>query len=260
MSAIGCVAVLVPARNEQARIPRLLASVAAATRQLGSDTRVHTVVACDTCTDDTAARAARSGAHVTAGRFGTPAAARAAAADLAAGLFVDHGLEGCWIASTDADCVVPVDWLSSQLVWADAGHDAVAGAIEIEDWTENPLARDGYERLLATRQRPDGTHTGVYGANLGIRGSALAVVGGIPQVEVGEDRALWDAVAHHNLPRISPSSPAVLTSARPVGRAVGGLADLLTCIAAQTGHPSPPRDRSRAAADLAHLPRQPAVW
>ena len=213
VSAIGCVAVLVPARNEQARIPRLLASVAAATRQLGSDTRVHTVVACDTCTDDTAARAARSGAHVTAGRFGTPAAARAAAADLAAGLFVDHGLEGCWIASTDADCVVPVDWLSSQLVWADAGHDAVAGAIEIEDWTENPLARDGYERLLATRQRPDGTHTGVYGANLGIRGSALAVVGGIPQVEVGEDRALWDAVAHHNLPRISPSSPAVLTRA-----------------------------------------------
>jgi glycosyltransferase involved in cell wall biosynthesis len=238
MTAIGSVDVLVPARNEQAGIVRLLASVAVAIRQLPPDIHVHVVVACDSCTDDTLARAADSAAQVIAGRFGSPAAARAAAAELADGLLAERRPEERWIATTDADCVVPADWLSCQLDWADAGHDAVAGAIEIEDWDENPMARDGYQRLLASRQRPDGTHTGVYGANLGIRGSALAAVGGVPQIAVGEDRALWDAVVGHNLPRVSPSSPAVLTSARPVGRAVGGLADLLTRMAGQSARSS----------------------
>lgn len=86
MSAISAVAVLVPARDEQTRITRLLDSITASIGHLRRDVQVHTVVACDSCTDDTVLLAAHSGASVTEGCFGTPAAARAAAADLAARL------------------------------------------------------------------------------------------------------------------------------------------------------------------------------
>ena len=35
-----------------------------------------------------------------------------------------------WIANTDADTVVPPTWLTTQLRWADSGHDVVIGTVE----------------------------------------------------------------------------------------------------------------------------------
>ena len=57
---------------------------------------------------------------------------RARRAGVAAGLAVTSAgrpLERTWVASTDADSVVPAHWLTSQLAAADAGADLVLGTV-----------------------------------------------------------------------------------------------------------------------------------
>jgi hypothetical protein len=71
------------------------------------------------------------------------------------------------------------------------------------------------------------SHGHVYGANLGIRGDAYLAVGGFPSGGPGEDHGLWAALSRAGYPLVAPTSLRVRTSPRMVGRARGGLADLL---------------------------------
>ena len=43
-----------------------------------------------------------------------------------------------WLATTDADTVVPPGWLRRQLGYADAGWDVVLGAVTITDSDHHP--------------------------------------------------------------------------------------------------------------------------
>ncbi|MFG2833249.1 glycosyltransferase [Streptomyces sp. NPDC048434] len=101
------IAVVIPAHNEEALLPRALAAVAAAARHPAlADLRVMTVVAADACVDDTAKVADTAGASVLHLGSQNPGKARATA--------VQHALatlgapaSATWIASTDADSAVP---------------------------------------------------------------------------------------------------------------------------------------------------------
>lgn len=70
--------------------------------------------------------------------------------------------------------------------------DAVAGTIEVDDWSDHSAGVcEQYLALLRSRLLPGDRHTHAYGANLGVRASAYLAVGGFPDV-VGEDKALGD--------------------------------------------------------------------
>jgi cellulose synthase/poly-beta-1,6-N-acetylglucosamine synthase-like glycosyltransferase len=98
-----------------------------------------------------------------------------------------------WLANTDADTLVPVDWLTRHLSFADRGSAAVAGIVKVEavpglDTTEMASLMSHY--TLAD----DGTHTHVHGANFGVRADAYRHAGGWKPISVGEDHCLWNRI------------------------------------------------------------------
>lgn len=97
-----------------------------------------------------------------------------------------------WLATTDADTLVPPCWLREQARYANRGWDAVAGTIRIADWSGH---QPGTRSLFRKRYgRGAGPHSHVHGANLGFGAAAYQRAGGFPDVPTGEDHALVAAL------------------------------------------------------------------
>ena len=172
------IVVVVPAHNERDRLPACLASVAAAADQVAVPVTV--VVVLDACSDrseDAIARPVRalsvSGRNVGAAR----AAGFAAAAP--------RSDARTWLATTDADSVVPTTWLADQAVHHRALVQGVVGTVSVDWQQHSATTRRRYERLY--RVRDPGMHGHVHGANLGVRADAYWRVGGFRPLHVGED-------------------------------------------------------------------------
>jgi hypothetical protein len=117
------------------------------------------------------------------------------------------------------------------LRYAAAGADAVAGAVDLDDPHELPPDALARYTALVTHRVAGHTHGHAYAANLGVRGSAFQRVGGFPAVTYGEEHALLIRLRRAGLHVVSPTDVRARTSARRVGRADGGLADLLGSLA-----------------------------
>ena len=222
---IRFVGVVVPAHNEEQLLPACLASLRRAARTLrGIPVRV--VVVADDCQDETVRVARRSGAHVVAIGDRNVGAARAAGA--AAVLKRAAALDPAevWLATTDADTLVPARWLRGQVRFANRGCDAVAGTVRVTDWS-------GYRPAVgeAFRERYDAPagsgHPHVHGANLGIRASAYLAAGGFPAVATAEDHALVRALAASGGRVLRTRALPVVTSARRDARAPRGFGHYL---------------------------------
>lgn len=279
------VAVVVPVRNEEARLPRCLQAVARAAdrwEETHAQGSVRIVVALDHCTD-ASARVAQEFAyrdpriHVldlaqeTGAGTGTsqePAAERSTepvpepvaepapeptaearptvgrARDLglrrAVDLLPGHGDgQRTWVASTDADTVVPEDWLVAQGVLAahageagDAGEPAViAGTVGL-DLAEADAATT--KRWRETYAHAEG-HGHVHGANLGMSWAVYCRLGGFPHVAEHEDLALVEAARAAGVPVLATDRIRVLTSARTTGRTPGGFAGFLRHLVTDAG-------------------------
>ena len=221
------IAVLIPARDEQDRIERCLRSVLAAKR--ACPVAVSITLVADGCLDDTASRARRfAGVDVIEIDCSNVGAARRTA--------VRHALrelhlpaETVWLANTDADSVVPENWLSVQLSHAAAGYDLVVGTVR-PDPSEYPeyLQRE-WERAHIKGQ-PNGH---IHGANLGIRASAYLEAGGYRAIPEHEDVDLAARLRHY--PRATCDEAEVITSARLDGRTPGGYAGYLRGLASNDG-------------------------
>ena len=219
------IAVVVPARDEQLCLPRCLAGLDAARHLLEvcrvDPPTVRVVVVLDRCTDGSEHIAANwPGVEVLvcdAGRVGTARAAGVAA--------VLRGTDpaAVWIACTDADSVVPVNWLVTQFGAAQSGADVLLGTVR-PDPAELPAPL--LRRWLAAHDLTDG-HSHVHGANLGIRGDVYSRRGGFPAVAAHEDVVLVDRVRAAGGQIVGTASSPVLTSARAVGRAPVGMASYL---------------------------------
>ncbi|MFD1302220.1 glycosyltransferase [Methylobacterium marchantiae] len=169
--------------------------------------------------------------------------ARRAAMDAAAEWIGPDGTAGT-ILSSDADSRVPSDWVARNLAALDAGADAVAGRIQIDEdeWAALPKSlrargklEDAYSDLLTeaeARIDPDPhdpwpCHRTTIGATLSVRLSAYRLVGGMPMIALGEDGAFVAALLQHGL-RVRHAKDVVVTvSGRLVGRAPGGVADTI---------------------------------
>ena len=202
------VAVVIPARDEAELIGRCLASI--------GDERV--IVVADRCVDDTAAIARDHGAEVIeidAARVGL---ARAIGCEAAL-----RDPEVGWLACTDADSVVPPNWIAEQLRLAEQGVDAVVGTVrpDFDDLSDLQIRawRDTH---------PVGRANGhVHGANLGLRVSAYLAVGGFPPVPEHEDNDLVARLAAAGFTVTPTAAIEVMTSGRTFGRTPGGYARYL---------------------------------
>jgi cellulose synthase/poly-beta-1,6-N-acetylglucosamine synthase-like glycosyltransferase len=233
-SSIEHVAIVVPARDEGAVIARCLDAINAARQRLTVSSSV--VVVADECNDDTV-----SVARGTLSSFpnGVVLDTRAGGAGTARQLGTEYALEKLnvpmhrvWIASTDADTIVPSSWLITQIDLASSGRIGVAGVVDLDTST---LPVDGLAGLFDDyyERRSGGHHPHVHGANLGFRADAYRAVGGWNPLVTGEDHDLWKRLRRLG-PVVSTTALAVLTSARLVGRAPAGFAADLAALVRPT--------------------------
>ena len=230
------VAVIVPAHDERTLLPACLRSLCRASA--ASPVPVEVIVVADACTDGTdlaAHRAALDGASplsVVVVQLRNVGAARAAGVAAALQHAGPHGL---WLASTDADTVVPAHWLAGQLAHAERGADLVLGTVRARDWTGWPpgLATEyqrRYDSVLSA-----GGHPHVHGANLGVSATRYLAVGGFPPLAAHEDVALATAVRRSGGQIVTALDLPVCTSTRRVTRAPAGFGVHLSRIAAELG-------------------------
>jgi glycosyltransferase involved in cell wall biosynthesis len=221
---IRWVGVVVPAHNEQHLLPACLAALRSAAEAVALP--VELLVVLDACTDRSQ-QAAESIEGITA------VAVNAHNVGVARRVGLEQLLRArpqgvpdaeTWLATTDADTLVPLAWLTRMLAHASAGWDAVVGTVRVTDWTGHS------EQVQAAWQRhyTSADHHGhVHGANLGFRADSYHLVGGMPAVELAEDAQLVAALeAAGQRVRRAGDLP-VTTSARVKGRAKGGFASYL---------------------------------
>ena len=132
----------------------------------------------DTCTDQTAATARACGAQVISIRARNVGAARAAGMTELLRLTAGRDPAAIWLATTDADTVVPPGWLRRQLRYASRDWDVVLGTVAVTDWDGHPPHVPA--AFDARYEFGEGPHPHVHGANLGIRASGLPGRGRIP--------------------------------------------------------------------------------
>jgi hypothetical protein len=148
------------------------------------------------------------------------------------------------LLTTDADAIVPEDWIARNVEAIANGADAVCGRA-VSDPREAALIPDGVRHDLALEERlrdlldslawtldpephdPPPRHTEASGASLAVTAGVFDRVGGMPALRSGEDRAFVAALRQHDA--LLRHDPIVLVSvsARFHGRAAGGMAETL---------------------------------
>lgn len=229
MTAVDGVAVVIPVHNEEDHLGHALAGVEAAASALRQDkplTDVRVLVVLDSCTDGSAAIASEFAAMNScfsvlnvgfrsvgrsrrAGNWQVLGAAAGTSPGAAAGL---------WLANTDADSVVPDNWLVGQLELAAAGADAVLGSVEVDPAGMAPDLLSHWWSMHSFGE----DHPHVFGANFGVRGSAYLAAGGFPRHLSHEDRVLAGRLREKGFDVRATDTIRVRTSGRTQARAPKG--------------------------------------
>lgn len=214
------IGVIIPAHNEADTIGACLTAIACTARTFASTGEpVLVVVVADACSDSTADIARSFGVTCLLIEARNVGEARRQGAEYAL------ACGARWLAFTDADSIVPQDWLTSQLTW---GAQAVCGIVEVADWSMLPAAlRDRYDRLYDYRNG----HRHVHGANFGVCAQAYRLAGGFAPLHVSEDVALVEALMSIGASIVWSGQAGVKTSGRLEGRLRGGFADFLSELA-----------------------------
>jgi glycosyltransferase involved in cell wall biosynthesis len=229
---IRLLGVVVPAHDEEDRLPSCLASLRRAARAVRG-TPVCLVVVADASRDRTVQVARRGGASVITTDARSVGAARAAGVQEVLRQAGHLDPADIWLANTDADTLVPPSWLREQARYANQGWDAVAGTIRVADWSGH---QPGTRSLFRKRYgRGVGPHSHVHGANLGFRAAAYQRAGGFPDEPTGEDRALVAALTAAGSRVLRTRALTVVTSARRDARAPHGFGDYLAGLETEAG-------------------------
>ncbi|NRG41540.1 glycosyltransferase family 2 protein [Rathayibacter sp. VKM Ac-2835] len=219
MTRIEQVLIVVPAHDEEERIGAAVASVLRSAEHLAlahPPVVVRLIVAADGCTDATVERARAAGAEVLELERCGVGAARAAGIAHALGT-VSVPDDRVWLANTDADTVVPEEWLLEHVEHA-RHHDALVGTVR-PDPTD--LSPEMYRRWRRTREQEESVGS-IHGANLGVRASAYLAAGGFGGEPLHEDVLLVERL-HAAGARVGATDRGeVTTSGRRRNRVDGG--------------------------------------
>ncbi|HXR43646.1 MAG TPA: glycosyltransferase family 2 protein [Pseudolysinimonas sp.] len=220
---MDAVAVVIPARDEQDRVLDCLDAVLVARRAAGRlCPRITITLVADDCRDATVRRAA-SRPDVRVLEIDAACVGTARRVGMASAIAELDGAGEVWLASTDADTIVPPNWLEVQLDAAARGFDAVIGTVR-PDFTELPP--DLVRGWIATHG--GGQAIGhVHGANLGIRAGAYLGAGGFLDQCEHEDNDLVDRLRMGGARMLATDAAEVVTSGRRFGRTSGGFAGYL---------------------------------
>ena len=225
--SIEVVHVVVPARDEADRLPRLLASLESACLHALATSpglQVRATVVLDSCLDASGeVLRGHPWVDVVAVDAGVVGIVRARGVSRARALALGHRPDQVWIACTDADSVVPPHWLSEQLGFAGGGHDLVVGAVHPDPSDLTPEVVTAWR----DRHRLHEGHPHVHGANLGFTLAAYDLVGGFAPLRTGEDVRLVSDLQAAGVPWVSTARNLVVTSGRRVARAPHGFAGYL---------------------------------
>jgi glucosyl-3-phosphoglycerate synthase len=242
--------VVVPARDEEARIAACLAALA---HQHGVEPGSYEVIlVLDGCLDGTAGRAREAASRFPALRLHVlelgvahgVGRARRAGMDLACERLESLGMPDGLIVSTDADSIVADDWLAAQLALLAAGARAIGGRIELDEiealaLSAETLGRrraDAAERMRLVLEKCThedeliAEHHQFSGASLALTARAYRECGGLPVSAALEDEALERELTNRGIAIHRSTSVRVRTSARTDGRAPRGLAHELAMV------------------------------
>ncbi len=247
--------ITLPARNEEASLPRCLDALKRQTDLQGRplpSRSFEILLLLNNCTDRSYAVTRAWGKqnptvalHVIERRLPPEQAhvgtARRLLMDTAWFRLQDTTEKPAAILTTDADTVVAEDWVARNLCALAAGADVVGGVVSLlpEDLTALPRAvRQRYERdrryatLVACLEdaldpRPGDRcprHLDHFGASLACTTEAYAAAGGMPAIRSLEDEAFIDGMRRANRRLRHDPQVRVYTSARLQGRAALGMA------------------------------------
>jgi hypothetical protein len=250
--------IVVPAKNEEASLPALVAALATQITLDGTPLlreKYEIIFLLNNCTDRTAQIVAElqkalvevklycaeitlapDEAHV--GR------ARQILFDVAAERFRDLDRSTGLILTTDADTVPAPDWIAQTEIEIARGVDGVGGRItlpagelaKLPDGVRRYFLLDiGYRRALEElrtlyapdRHDPFPRHHQHFGGSLAVTAAAYDRAGGMPLARSSEDVALYRALLASGGKFRHSYRVKTVTSARLDGRAFGGLADAL---------------------------------
>ncbi|MEJ7582640.1 MAG: glycosyltransferase [Acidimicrobiales bacterium] len=195
---IRAFAVGLPARDEEGHIAAAIQAVDDAARR--TPVRVSLAVVADRCRDSTAhlARAAieRSSGIVTGVVVESDCGSAGAARDLACRTALARAAtmedpSHIWIATTDADSVVPLRWFELQALWSSRGADGCAGLVELDPASPVPAVVRTRWKAHVERLGSGFGHPHVHGANLSLRADLWVTAGGFSDLVAGEDHELW---------------------------------------------------------------------
>ncbi|MEX3317120.1 glycosyltransferase family 2 protein [Sulfitobacter sp. PS-8MA] len=245
MSFARCIdtAIIIPARDEAARIAHCLAALAPQCSE-----RVQIILVVNNTSDATAQIAQRAATSLNidlqvlevtyAPQLGVGEARRRGAEQALQSLpHLRH------LLTTDADCRVAPDWVACNLRHLQT-VDAVCGKVDLHPGEIAWLAgldrgfqdqENRYRKLVQrvfARHAPncadlDGSHGQAPGASLGFTRDAYARAGGFEPIPCGEDRAIIRCMREIGLQVRHASELRVAASCRLTGRAVGGMSDTL---------------------------------
>jgi len=213
------IGIVIPAHNEERYISQCLESVLLAVEHPSlKDQLVEILVVLDDCSDSTEAMVAAMGIQSIGVSFQNVGKTRAVGAEqlLKAG--------ARWLAFTDADTVVPPDWLARQIEF-DA--DAVCGTVEVDSWREyGEAVRTQYLALYQFIEN----HRHIHGANLGLSAEAYQNAGGFKHLMAHEDVQLVADLERIGARIVWTATNPVLTSARRDYKCRGGFGDYLASL------------------------------
>lgn len=240
--------VCVPARNEAARLPVLLAALAAQ----DWPGPIMVAIGVNNTTDDSLRAIADAqrhhGDHLDIKTVVADFPPELAHAGSARKLAMDAGLARVAMAakgilvSTDADSRPPPDWLRNMAAAFNRGADLVGGRIAIDEqeplprpvhalrvawdayWTAVRAIEDEIDPLPWDPAPRHGDHTG---ASLAIRADIYRMCGGVPLLASGEDGALVRAAVAMGARLAHPADVHIAVSPRLDGRADGGMASAM---------------------------------
>jgi glycosyltransferase involved in cell wall biosynthesis len=222
---ISAVGVVVPAHDEEALLPSCLDALEVAMGRAGVPAMA--VVVLDDCHDQSGTVVAgRPHFQTLAVQARNVGRARAAGFELLLGWGCATPTDELWLATTDADSTVPENWLEIQLRHANQGFEVVLGTVKVSDWSDR--SEVVAERFLARYDSRD-DHDQVHGANLGMTAAAYLAAGGVPPLELAEDRALASSLSQRRVLRTARIP--VTTSSRVSARVRGGFAGYLDSLA-----------------------------
>lgn len=214
------IGIVIPAHNEETSIAKCLAALQCTISQLPPSISAYPLVVLDRCTDDTQSIVKASGVDYLCCDYQCVGKVR----DIGIRHAIAKG--ATWLACTDADTVVPVDWLVQQVEQVTRQPaDVICGVVSIDSWAHlMPQTRENY---IAHYQDKMG-HRHIHGANLSFSSEAYLAVDGFAPLPCHEDVDLVKRFEAHGYDITWSNRVRVTTSSRLQARTAEGFAAFLT--------------------------------